>query len=552
VLAFSTQMGLEVGDVIDQKYRVTRQIGRGGMGEVWEGENLRIRRRVAIKVLHAAAASSPELVGRFEREAQAAGCIGSDHILEILDLGALPNGDRYMVMEFLDGEPLSKRLDRTRPMDPVTALSITRQVLEGLHAAHSAGIVHRDLKPDNIFIIRQKAGRKDFVKIIDFGISKFSRDGDALNMTRAGSMMGTPLYMSPEQARSSAEADQRSDIYAMGVILHEMLSGQTPFRAQTFNELLFEIALAELPRIETFVPGIDPEIANIVRMAMERDRNKRYSSALEMSAAIDPVLARLQGHPDQASAEFRAAAQVLNRNAPSGSNTLAADASNAFSAMGGNTPFPNAGQQFGGNTPFPAGGYPSGNTPFPNAGSGPYPQASATGSGQYQQVQIHGQTPLPEQSTQQSWQQQTGTGNVQTPPKKSNAGMLFALIAVAVVVLGGGAFAASRIFGGSSDEAKSDKTEKADKKEKTDKAPAKNDPEKGDEPEKDKKDPEPKPDPKPEDLNEPVASASVTAKPTVTAPPATTTTAPKIVPTGTVAKPKSTKPGGPATPDFGY
>lgn len=506
-------MGLEVGDVIDQKYRVTRQIGRGGMGEVWEGENVRIRRRVAIKVLHANAASNPELVGRFEREAQAAGCIGSDHILEILDLGALPNGDRYMVMEFLDGEPLSKRLDRNKPMDAVTALSITRQVLEGLHAAHSAGIVHRDLKPDNIFIIRQKAGRKDFVKIIDFGISKFSREGDALNMTRAGSMMGTPLYMSPEQARSSAEADQRSDIYALGVILHEMLSGATPFRAQTFNELLFEIALAELPRIEQFVPGIDPEVAGIVRGAMERDRDKRFASALAMTAAIDPVIARLANAGGQSSAEFRAAAQVLQRGAPN--NTLAADQSgpsNAFIAAQQNTPFPS------GNTPFPnpTPGF-GGNTPYPN------------------------QTPVPNQPTQQSWSQsQSGTGSVITPPKKSNAGLVLAMIAVAVVVLGGGAFAASRFFG--SDASTEAKSEKPEKVEKTEKKPAKAKPAEEPEPKKDDPEPEPiKPEPEP--------SASVTAKPTATA----TAIAPKPPPAGTVVKPKSTKlGGGPATPDFGY
>src|SRR5579859_7621330 len=175
---------LETGQVIDGKYRIVRLIGTGGMGAVYEGENSLIRRRVAIKVLHADTADNGDIIRRFEREAQAAGEIGNDHILEVLDLGSLPNGDRYIVMEFLDGEPLTQRMDRLKRMTPVQIVPIITQLLEGLGAAHKAGITHRDLKPDNVFLLRKKAGHRDFVKIIDFGISKFAQVENATKMTQ--------------------------------------------------------------------------------------------------------------------------------------------------------------------------------------------------------------------------------------------------------------------------------------------------------------------------------------------------------------------------------
>src|SRR6476659_6131112 len=233
-------MSLETGQIIEGKYRIVRLIGEGGMGAVYEGENVRIRRRVAIKVLHAATASNAEAVQRFEREAQAAGRIGSDHILEVLDLGALPNGDRFMVMEYLDGETLAERITRHERLTPRQIAPIARQFLAALASAHAAGVIHRDLKPENIFILRSKAGRSDFVKLIDFGVSKFAQSPDGHRTTRAGSLLGTPCYMSPEQARGRGEADIRSDIYACGVILFEAVTGKLPFTGETFNDLMFK------------------------------------------------------------------------------------------------------------------------------------------------------------------------------------------------------------------------------------------------------------------------------------------------------------------------
>jgi len=280
-------MSLSPGDLIDNKYRIVRLIGEGGMGSVHEGENVRIKRRVAIKVLHKHAANNDAALTRFEREAQAAGHIGSDHILEVLDVGALPDGDRYMVMEFLDGEPMSSRIRNAGSLTPQHLVPLLRQALSGLDAAHKAGIIHRDLKPDNIFIVREKAGKTDFVKLIDFGISKFNVLGGDMAMTSTGAVMGTPYYMSPEQAKGSRSVDARSDIYSMGVIAFEAVTGQVPFDGSTFNELMFKIVLAEPPQLKLLRPELDPAFVQIVEKMMARDPEARYAVCKEVIAALD-------------------------------------------------------------------------------------------------------------------------------------------------------------------------------------------------------------------------------------------------------------------------
>src|SRR5580700_2456319 len=282
-------MLLEAGQVIDGKYRLTRLMGTGGMGAVYEGENVLIRRRVAIKILNADSASNKENIRRFEREAQAAGEIGNEHILEVLDIGALPNGDRYMVMEFLDGETLAARIERLGRLTPKQVAPIALQFLAALASAHAAGIIHRDLKPENIFILRAKAGRADFVKLIDFGISKFSRpflEGEH-RMTRANAVLGTPCYMSPEQARGASETDVRSDIYSCGVILYESVTGRLPFEGDSFNDLMFKIALSDAPSPLTHVPSLDPDFAWLINHAIARDPEARFATAQQFAEALD-------------------------------------------------------------------------------------------------------------------------------------------------------------------------------------------------------------------------------------------------------------------------
>ncbi|HZF55472.1 MAG TPA: protein kinase [Polyangiaceae bacterium] len=275
-----------IGTILDDKYRIVRELGTGGMGAVYEGENVRIHRKVAIKLLHASVSSQSEAVMRFEREAKAAGRIGSDHICEVLDLGILPDNTRYLVMEYLEGETLGVRIKRSGRMGPLMTIPLIAQVLDALSAAHAAGIVHRDLKPDNIFILPIKGGVPDFVKILDFGVSKFAENSDEMNMTRAGAVVGTPYYMSPEQARGTSQVDARSDIYALGVLLYQATTGQVPFQAQTFNELLFKIVLEPAPPPQQYAPDLDPEFSSIIQKAMAREPQHRFQSCAEFKEAL--------------------------------------------------------------------------------------------------------------------------------------------------------------------------------------------------------------------------------------------------------------------------
>jgi eukaryotic-like serine/threonine-protein kinase len=294
-------MALSEGDVIDEKYRILRLLGKGGMGTVWVAENLRVRRQVAIKVLlRSAAEAAGDALLRFEREAQAAGQIGSDHIVEVLDLGTTADGDRFMVMEYLEGDTLKQRMRRGR-LEPQKTAAVFCQLLEGLTAAHAAGIVHRDIKPDNIFLQKEKAGHRDWVKILDFGISKFSQlSGEEGQVTRAGMVMGTPFYMSPEQARTAHAVDTRSDLYSVAVMLFETLTGQVPFSGTTFAELLFKIAFEPQPHPKTVMPTLDDEICAIILRGMERDPAARFQTAGEFAEALKAWDSRRDAMPSRA------------------------------------------------------------------------------------------------------------------------------------------------------------------------------------------------------------------------------------------------------------
>jgi len=285
---------LSPGSVLDSKYRVIRLIGEGGMGAVYECEHEAIRRHVAVKVLFPQFANDAEAVLRFHREAQAAGRIGHDNICEVIDIGRLPAGAPYLVMPLLKGEPLSAIIQREAPLPPGRAIDLAAQVLDALGAAHCAGIVHRDLKPDNLFITHLGGRNIEFVKVVDFGISKIlgqASVNDQHQVTRTGMVMGTPCYMAPEQARGAKDVDHRADLYAMGTILYELLTGKRAFDGDTFNEVLIKVVVDPFPPPRVLRPEIPVELEAVVLRAMDRDRTLRPQTAedfrKELLAALD-------------------------------------------------------------------------------------------------------------------------------------------------------------------------------------------------------------------------------------------------------------------------
>jgi serine/threonine-protein kinase len=284
-----------VGSVIAEKYELVRLLGQGGMGAVYEGRNSATLKRCAVKVLISPEmAQHAEAVKRFFREARASSVIESDHIVQIFDSGSDPKtGFPYMVMELLNGEDLEHVLRRYGALQPLVAAKLILQASMGLAKAHEHQTVHRDIKPANIYLTRRESGEL-VVKILDFGIAKvkmekFSETSSGL--TRDGSMLGTPLYMSPEQAKGSPNIDVRSDVWSLGIVLYELLSGSLPWaEASSLGELMVAIITADLPLIQDKAPWIPPELAEVVHKAISRDINRRYQHAGELRDALSAIV----------------------------------------------------------------------------------------------------------------------------------------------------------------------------------------------------------------------------------------------------------------------
>ncbi|HSY24899.1 MAG TPA: serine/threonine-protein kinase [Polyangiaceae bacterium] len=294
------------GEVLDGKYRIERMLGEGGMGAVAKATHLLRRAPVALKFMSPAILSMAGTVERFVNEGVAASQIDSDHVVKVFDVGRLSTGAPYLVMEFLDGRDLSDVITHEGPRIASTrSVHFTLQMLRALHTAHTAGIVHRDMKPSNCFVI-EKDGEPDFLKLVDFGISKVRVDDErASNLTRTNSALGTPLYMSPEQARSPRDVDARSDLYSVGAILYEMLCGRTPYTSESgeYTEILFKIFTTEPEPLRSIQPDVADGLADVVHRALLRDRDARFSSALDMAEALAPfaderssdLIARMRG-----------------------------------------------------------------------------------------------------------------------------------------------------------------------------------------------------------------------------------------------------------------
>ncbi len=277
---------LGIGSVVNGKYRLARLLGDGGMGSVYEAQHAVLGTRVAIKVLHHDLARRTGLVERFLQEARVAAQIRNPHVVQVTDIDRTADGQAYIVMELLEGEPLSSMLERQPKLAIATACEYALQILSALEAAHALGVIHRDLKPENIFVTF--AGGKPVLKLIDFGIAKARRaNQEPKNLTVAGVVMGTAEYMSPEQARSADKVDARADIYAAGVILYEMIAGCRPVNGADAHVIALKVERGEIVPLLQSAPEVPREIAGLVHRAMAARPELRFASATEMRLALE-------------------------------------------------------------------------------------------------------------------------------------------------------------------------------------------------------------------------------------------------------------------------
>ena len=270
------------GAVLGDCYRLDEVLGEGGMGRVYAATHLRVPRRFAVKVLAPDLVATPGALERFQREAEIAGALGSEHIVQVFDCNRTPSGLPYMVLELLDGEDLAARL-RRGPLDLVETAAVLRQTAAALGVAHRHGIVHRDLKPSNLFLTRGG------LKVLDFGISKVLSARST--GTRTGMILGTPNYMAPEQAEGRVdEIDARADLFALGVILYECLTGRVAFDGDTGMSTLYKICHHEPPPLRSLAPHVPPAVVACVARAMAKRREARFADAGELSDAFTAAL----------------------------------------------------------------------------------------------------------------------------------------------------------------------------------------------------------------------------------------------------------------------
>ena len=280
-----------IGQVIAEKYRIVRLLGRGGMGEVYEARHVVVGRRFALKFLHDHHARGGDSLSRFLREAQAAGALDSEHIAAALDFDTAADGSPFLLMEYLAGESLAALLTREGRLPVPRAIAILIQVCTGLDVAHRAGIVHRDLKPDNLFVTQQPSGA-ELIKILDFGIAKLTEPGADGAITNSGAILGTPFYMAPEQARGEKTVDFRMDIYALGVIAYELLSGHKPHPGDGYNAILAHILTQPVASLTALRPGLEPGLVAVIERALASEPTRRQGSIAELRSELSPFAGR--------------------------------------------------------------------------------------------------------------------------------------------------------------------------------------------------------------------------------------------------------------------
>ncbi|WP_437298658.1 protein kinase domain-containing protein [Sorangium sp. So ce426] len=353
------------GALICGKYRLLRRIGEGAMGVVWAAHNEATSREVALKLL---VRPDPELRVRLLREARACGAVSHRNIVDIYDAAETENGDPFLVMPLLSGETLSSLLKRKRKLEIHDASRIARDIARGLSAAHERGIIHRDLKPSNIFLHTEPGEGDAIVKILDFGVSKFLV-GPQQVKTATGILIGSPAYMSPEQVRAQSDIDTRADLWALGVVMFEMLTSRRPLQGKA-HELLRNVLQGDIPAVSQLVWQIDPGLDALVTQCLQRDREKRPRSAAEVAAALEPFVTpsapqRVPSRPGSSPELRHEIPQQLGRGSWGG-------------AAPGRSPTPATG------TPLPASmahlqapqGHPPGRSPTPATGT-PLPASMA-------------------------------------------------------------------------------------------------------------------------------------------------------------------------------
>ena len=282
VPAVTDALPLPIGVTIGRKYKILRVLGRGGMGAVYLAENLDLGRRVAIKVLHARIGRDPAAVQRFRQEARASAAVGHPGVIDVLDLGETDAGEPFIVMERLEGETLAARLDRRGSLPVAEAVAVLVEALDAIAAAHGCGVIHRDLKPENLFLLwKPRWG----VKVLDFGLSRMLERED-LRITASNTVMGSVLYMPPEQARDARAAGVPADLYALGAVLYHALGGRPPFVGDTYAEVLSRVLTDEPVAIDRLCPGLPAELAALVMALLVKEPTARPASAGEVRDAL--------------------------------------------------------------------------------------------------------------------------------------------------------------------------------------------------------------------------------------------------------------------------
>jgi serine/threonine-protein kinase len=284
------QSPVQPGEILAGKYRVDRVIGVGGMGVVVQATHLDLAEARAIKFMLPTALSDAELVDRFLREARAASRLKNEHVAHVYDVGRLDNGAPYMVMEYLEGTDLSARLKREGPLHFQEVVFYVLQACEALAEAHASGIVHRDLKPANLFLANQ-LDTTPLLKVLDFGISKvIGPTGHDSDLTRTDVVLGSPHYMSPEQMSSSRSVDARADIWSLGVILYQLVTGKLPFRGAGITEIVAQVLQGELVLPSQLQPGVPAELDAVIVRCLQRDLERRYATVVELAQALAPFV----------------------------------------------------------------------------------------------------------------------------------------------------------------------------------------------------------------------------------------------------------------------